>query len=145
MPKNFLRNFLQKTKHKKSQLVDKFKKIFNKPFKILTGGKIRVKMFNLYQSMHRKDDQDKEKDVIGHDRFCQERPSRSSVKKKKKITRRTRSAAEFSSATLSVAHKRAAFRSNRSHSSDLFVINPTEKGPARSESFAKFLFSKRYN
>ncbi|GJQ73506.1 hypothetical protein Trydic_g13861 [Trypoxylus dichotomus] len=98
-------------------------------------------MFNLYQSINKKDENEKELDVIGHDRFCQERPSRSSVRKKKKITRRTRSVAEFSH--LDATQKRNAFTSMRSRSSEqnakIGLLSPQRSA----ESLTKLLFSKR--
>lgn len=62
-------------------------------------------MFNLYQTYKQKDDPDKELDVTGHDRFCQMRPSTSGTKKKKFLTKRSRSAAEFSNKTLRSARR----------------------------------------
>lgn len=99
-------------------------------------------MFNLYQSMNRKDDkEEKEPDVIGHDRFYQERRSRSLVRKKKRVTRRTHSAAEFSNVTLEAAKRRAEFKT-RSQSSET-KDDDAVKTPQRSESFAKALFFRR--
>lgn len=102
------------------------------------------KMFNLYQSINRKggDEKDeKDSDVIGHERFYQERRSRSSVRKKKRVTRRTHSAAEFSHSTLEAAKRRAAFceRSQSTEQKD----TDGNKTPQRSESFARALFCKR--
>ncbi|CAH0564179.1 unnamed protein product [Brassicogethes aeneus] len=95
-------------------------------------------MFNLYQSLQKKQEEEKESSVIGHERFYQER-SRSTVKKKRKIYRRANSAAEFSPATIAAA-KRAAFRW-RSVSQE----NKREDGKAspQKESLAKILFSRR--
>lgn len=99
-------------------------------------------MFNLYQSINRKDDkEEKEPGVIGHDRFYQERRSRSIVRKKKRVTRRTHSAAEFSNTTLETARRRAQFKI-RSQSSDQ-KDEDGNKTPQRSESFAKALFRRR--
>lgn len=101
-------------------------------------------MFNLYQSINRKggDEKDeKESNVIGHERFYQGRRSRSSVKKKRRVTRRAHSVAEFSHGTLEAAQRRAAF-SQRSQSSEQ-KDNEGIKTPQRSESFAKALFSRR--
>lgn len=137
MPKLLLKGLLEK----KKKILKNFKIAFFDHLKIFSASKFRIKMFNLYQSMNKKDDQDKEKDVIGHDRFCQERPSRSSVKKKKKITRRTRSAGEFSSISLNAANKRVAFKGNRSQSNEQGQSG-SDKTPSRSESLVK-LFSKR--
>lgn len=101
-------------------------------------------MFNLYQSINRKggDEKDeKESDVIGHERFYQERRSRSSVRRKKRVTRRAHSVAEFSHGTLEAAQRRAAF-GKRSQSSEQ-KEEDGNKTPQRSESFAKALFFKR--
>lgn len=107
-------------------------------------------MFNLYQSMNKKDpDENKEANVIGHERFYQERTTRrSSTRRKKKqaMSRRTHSASEFPSSTLNAANKRLAFRSNRSHSSDNESFDSTNCGkstPQRVESFAKLIFNRR--
>lgn len=99
-------------------------------------------MFNLYQSMNRKGgEEDKEPDVIGHERFYQERRSRSSVRKKKRVARRAQSAAEFSNGTLEAARRRAAF-CERSQSTE-HKDEEGSKTPQRSESFAKALFCRR--
>ncbi|ERL90136.1 hypothetical protein D910_07490 [Dendroctonus ponderosae] len=93
--------------------------------------------FNLYQSINKKDQDDKELQVIGHERWYQERTSRSSVKKKKRISRRSHSAAEFSNASLSAANKRAAFR-NRSQSSEKESDSEGGKStPQRADSLSK--------
>ncbi|XP_019868713.1 slowpoke-binding protein isoform X2 [Aethina tumida] len=97
-------------------------------------------MFNLYQSMNKRPEDEKESPVIGHERFYQER-SRSSVRKRRKVTRRAQSASEFPSATLTAAQKRMAFKS-RSQSSE----NKREEGKFMSpgtESIAKLLFNRR--
>lgn len=64
-------------------------------------------MFNLYQSVKQKDEDPdkKEPDVIGHDRFCQIRPSssKSCAKKKKIFAKRSKSVAEFSQKSLRAA------------------------------------------
>ncbi|KAG5885642.1 hypothetical protein JTB14_012071 [Gonioctena quinquepunctata] len=97
-------------------------------------------MFNLYQSMNKKDDQEKESDVIGHERFYQARTTGRSSKRKKRVTRRTHSAAEFPSSTLSAANKRAAFR-NRSQSSE--NSEDGKSTPQRAESLVKIFFGNR--
>lgn len=95
-------------------------------------------MFNMYQKINRHEDKEgKEPDVIGHDRFCQERASRSS-KRKKKMPKRAQSVAEFSSLGLSSAGKRNAFR-NRSLSSEQ---KDGPKTPQRCDSFARSFFSR---
>lgn len=96
-------------------------------------------MFNLYQTIHRKDQEEKEPDVIGHDRFYQGRSR--STKKRKRVPRRTHSAAEFPSSALTAATKRAAFRS-RSQSSE----NKSDDGkstPQRVDSLAKLFFGNK--
>lgn len=91
--------------------------------------------------MNKKDEQDnKEPDVIGHERFYQARSR--SVKKKKRVTRRTHSAAEFPSSTLTAASKRAAFK-NRSHSSENKSDDGGKSTPQRVDSIAKLFFGKR--
>ena len=97
-------------------------------------------MFNLYQNINKKEEE-KEPQVIGHERFYQERTSRSSSRRKKKAPRRAHSAAEFPTCALSAASKRAEFR-KRSHSSE---NRGSEDGKSNSrEGFARGLFSKRY-
>lgn len=96
-------------------------------------------MFNLYQSIHKKDQDEKEPDVIGHERFYQERSR--SVKKKKRPPRRAHSAAEFPSCALTAASRRAAFR-ERSHSSE----NRSDEGrnsPQRTDSLTKVFFGNK--
>lgn len=98
-------------------------------------------MFNLYQSINRKggdEKEEKEPDVIGHERFYQERRSRSSVrKKKKKVTQRAHSAGEFSHGVLEAAKRRAAF-CERSQSTEQ-KNDDGNKTPQR----AKVIFCKR--
>lgn len=108
------------------------------------------KMFNLYQTINKKDDENKEANVIGHERFYQERSTsrRSSTRRKKQtIGRRAHSASEFPTSTLTAANKRLAYRSNRSHSSENQSFDSTigvgKSTPQRVESFAKLLFPKR--
>lgn len=98
-------------------------------------------MFNLYQSINKKEEAEKEPDVIGHDRFCRERASRSSARKKKKIARRTRSVSEFSQ--LDLSQKRNVFAGGRSRSSEqngkIGLLSPQKSA----ESLSKILFPKR--
>lgn len=71
-------------------------------------------MFNLYHSVKQKDEPDnKELDVIGHDRFCQIRPSRSVFRKKKYFSKRSKSVCEFTDDTLRLARQRNAFNELR--------------------------------
>ncbi|XP_030745023.1 slowpoke-binding protein-like, partial [Sitophilus oryzae] len=99
-------------------------------------------MFNLYQSINKKEQDEKESPVIGHERWYQERTSRSS-NKRKKIRRRAHSAAEFSDTVLTAAAKRAAFK-NRSHSTEKKSDGDESKGTSqRADSISKVLFSFR--
>lgn len=101
-------------------------------------------MFNLYQNINKKDEQEKEPDVIGHERFYQARTTGRSSRKKKRGPRRTHSAGEFPISALSAASKRAAFR-NRSQSSENKSDDGGKSTPQRVESLAKVFFgSKRY-
>ncbi|XP_044252578.1 slowpoke-binding protein isoform X2 [Tribolium madens] len=97
-------------------------------------------MFNLYQNINKKEEE-KEPQVIGHERFYQERTSRSSSRRKKRVPHRSHSASEFSPGVLNAANKRAAFH-NRCQSSE----NRSDDGkvtPQRTESFARVFFSRR--
>lgn len=116
-----------------------FRELF---FRILKfcGINLPAKMFNLYQSINKRDENEKELNVIGHDRFCQERPSRSSIRRRKKITRRTRSVAEFSQ--LDAAQKRTAFSAMRSRSSEQGLLTGLLPHQKSAESLTKF-FTKR--
>uniref|UniRef100_A0AAG5CWM0 Protein kinase domain-containing protein n=2 Tax=Anopheles atroparvus TaxID=41427 RepID=A0AAG5CWM0_ANOAO len=112
-------------------------------------------MFNLYSTMNKRNGADdkeaKEVETTGHDRFCQERPSRSSYRRKKRKMRRAQSAAEFqeprAEVTLTAANKRMLFR-GRSISSEHDNNSETEhseRSPlvsAKLDSLAKFLFSR---
>ncbi|KAL3274077.1 hypothetical protein HHI36_015495 [Cryptolaemus montrouzieri] len=108
---------------------------------------LKLPMFNLYQSVNKKEE-DKEPETIGHERWYQERSSRSSMKKRKKRPpRRAQSAAEFSAQTLTAANRRAAFR-NRSQSSENKSTeseggSSVKSSTPLSESFVKVLFPKR--
>lgn len=96
-------------------------------------------MFNIYQSLNKRDQEEKEPDVIGHERFYQARSR--STKKKKRAPRRTHSAAEFSSSALSAASKRAAFKT-RSQSSE----NKSDDGkatPQKADSLVKLFFGNK--
>ncbi|XP_045476792.1 slowpoke-binding protein isoform X2 [Harmonia axyridis] len=104
-------------------------------------------MFNLYQSVNKKEQDEKESNVIGHDRWYQERTSRSSLRKKKRPPRRAQSAAEFPSQTLNAANRRAAFRtrsqSSENKEAESAVAPSTKSTPTLTDSFAKLLFVKR--
>ncbi|XP_049536053.1 uncharacterized protein LOC125951333 isoform X2 [Anopheles darlingi] len=121
----------------------------------VTNVKTRLKMFNLYSTMNKRNGADdkeaKEVETTGHDRFCQERPSRSSYRRKKRKMRRAQSAAEFQEPhpepVLTAANKRMLFR-GRSISSEHDNNSETEhseRSPlvsAKLDSLAKFLFSR---
>ncbi|KAF7279329.1 hypothetical protein GWI33_007419 [Rhynchophorus ferrugineus] len=99
-------------------------------------------MFNLYQSINKRDQEERESSVIGHDRWYQER-SRSSLKRKKRVTRRAQSVAEFPDSSVSAAMKRSAFR-HRSHSSDQKSDSDGGKSsPLPAESFTRIFFGSR--
>ncbi|CAG9856715.1 unnamed protein product [Phyllotreta striolata] len=99
-------------------------------------------MFNLYQNINKKDEPEKESDVIGHERYYQARSR--SLRKKKKAPRRTRSAAEFNPAALTAAHRRVAFGAVRSRSSENRGGETDAKAtPPRVESLTKLFFGKR--
>ncbi|XP_025829573.1 slowpoke-binding protein isoform X2 [Agrilus planipennis] len=97
-------------------------------------------MFNIYQNIKPKEEKDEEM-VIGHDRFCQRRPSRSSYRRKRRMSRRAQSATEFSKASLSAAQKRVAFRA-RSQSSDDKNDSSTQSTSMSVESIIKLFSSK---
>uniref|UniRef100_A0A182YNF5 Protein kinase domain-containing protein n=1 Tax=Anopheles stephensi TaxID=30069 RepID=A0A182YNF5_ANOST len=121
----------------------------------VTNVKTKLKMFNLYSTMNKRNGADdkeaKEVETTGHDRFCQERPSRSSYRRKKRKMRRAQSAAEFqeprTEPPLTAANKRMLFR-GRSISSEHDNNSETEhseRSPlvsAKLDSLAKFLFSR---
>ncbi|KAF5270597.1 hypothetical protein FQA39_LY01335 [Lamprigera yunnana] len=96
-----------------------------------------LKMFNMYQKINRHNEvkESKEQNVIGHDRFCQARPSRS-TKRRKRTPKRTQSVAEISSAGLTTASKRNAFK-NRSYSSE----NKSSKEGSKTPPLPKSVFS----
>lgn len=96
-------------------------------------------MFNMYQRINRggEEKEVKEPDVIGHDRFYQERSR--SYRRKKRAPRRTQSAAEFSTTTLTAAKKRNIFRT-RSQSSE--NRDSKDGAPSKSDSLAKMFIPK---
>ncbi|XP_003708157.1 slowpoke binding protein isoform X4 [Megachile rotundata] len=69
-------------------------------------------MFNLYQNLNKRDDDHKESDVTGHDRFWQERPK--TRRKRRAVNRRTQSAIELDSEAIVSA--RGTLRRGRSAS-----------------------------
>ncbi|XP_058824229.1 uncharacterized protein LOC131684952 isoform X2 [Topomyia yanbarensis] len=121
----------------------------------VTNVKTKLKMFNLYSTMNKRnaaeEKEAREIETTGHDRFCQERPSRTSYRRKKRKMRRAQSAAEFSETRTEVAttaaNKRMVFR-GRSVSSDQDNYSETEhseRSPLVSvklDSLAKLLFSR---
>ncbi|XP_066255796.1 slowpoke-binding protein isoform X2 [Euwallacea similis] len=101
------------------------------------------KMFNFYQSINKKEQEEKESQVIGHERWYQERSSRSSMKKKKRVPRRSQSAAEFSNSTLSAANKRAAFRTRSQSSENKSNGEIGKNAPQRVDSLARVFFGHK--
>lgn len=101
-------------------------------------------MFNLYQTMnkHNEEKDKKEPDVIGHDRFCQERPSRSSYRKKKRVTRRAQSAAELNQAAVATANKRTAFKTRSASTENEDSEEQNERTPLVAHSLARLLFNR---
>ncbi|KAK1119413.1 hypothetical protein K0M31_013244 [Melipona bicolor] len=69
-------------------------------------------MFNLYQNLNKRDEEHKESDVTGHDRFWQERPR--TRRKRRAVNRRTQSAIELDSEAIVSA--RGTLRRGRSAS-----------------------------
>ncbi|OAD57026.1 Slowpoke-binding protein [Eufriesea mexicana] len=69
-------------------------------------------MFNLYQNLNKRDEDHKESDVTGHDRFWQERPR--TRRKRRAVNRRTQSAIELDSEAIVSA--RGTLRRGRSAS-----------------------------
>ncbi|GAB0089024.1 uncharacterized protein DMENIID0001_035020 [Sergentomyia squamirostris] len=120
----------------------------------VTSVKKPLKMFNLYSTMNRRNDDKEEKEIqtTGHDRFCQARPSRSTYRKKRKRhVRRAQSAAEFDSQavfTANTANKRHLFRGRSvSTEQENSESEQSEKSPLVStklDSLAKLLFSKSF-
>ncbi|XP_059617970.1 slowpoke-binding protein isoform X2 [Phlebotomus argentipes] len=118
----------------------------------VTSVKKPLKMFNLYSTMNRRNDDKEEKEIqtTGHDRFCQARPSRSTYRKKRKRhVRRAQSAAEFDSQAVFTANKRHLFSRGRSVSTEQenSESEQSEKSPLVStklDSLAKLLFSKSF-
>lgn len=79
-------------------------------------------MFNLYQSLNKKDDGDgqktREPEVTGHDRFCQHRAGghSSSRRRRRAVNRRTQSATELNARAMMTA--RGSLRRGRSVSTE---------------------------
>lgn len=104
-------------------------------------------MFNLYQTLNKRDDAESPRrrvsDVTGHDRFYQERPR--SRRKRRPISRRTRSATEFDSDAMVTARcTNDAARRNRSASIESSGVN-SDDGFAltnKIDSLAKILFNR---
>ncbi|XP_063700927.1 uncharacterized protein LOC134831194 isoform X2 [Culicoides brevitarsis] len=129
-----------------------------------TNVKRKFKMFNMYSAMSRRNQEAEkaEQEYTGHDRFYQERSSRSSFRKKRrKQLRRARSVAESedfeipsptkvgSSLQHSASAKRLLFRGRSISSEHADHSDPerehSERSPlvsAKLDSLAKFIFSR---
>ncbi|XP_076675000.1 slowpoke binding protein isoform X2 [Andrena cerasifolii] len=97
-------------------------------------------MFNLYQNLNRRDEDHKDPDVTGHDRFWQERPR--TRRKRRAVNRRTQSAIELDSEAIVSA--RGALRRGRSASIE-DEESDEEKGyqlTNKIDNLAKILFSR---
>ncbi|XP_076232078.1 slowpoke binding protein isoform X4 [Calliopsis andreniformis] len=97
-------------------------------------------MFNLYQNLNKRDEDHKEPDVTGHDRFWQERPR--TRRKRRAINRRTQSAIELDSEAIVSA--RGTLRRGRSASIE-DEDSDEDKGyqlTNKIDNLAKILFSR---
>ncbi|XP_078044584.1 slowpoke binding protein isoform X1 [Augochlora pura] len=97
-------------------------------------------MFNLYQNLNKRDEDHKESDVTGHDRFWQERPR--TRRKRRAVNRRTQSAIELDSEAMVSA--RGTLRRGRSASIE-DEDSDEEKGyqlTTKIDNLAKILFSR---
>ncbi|KZC07844.1 Slowpoke-binding protein [Dufourea novaeangliae] len=97
-------------------------------------------MFNLYQNLNKRDDDHKESDVTGHDRFWQERPR--TRRKRRAVNRRTQSAIELDSEAMVSA--RGTLRRGRSASIE-DEDSDDEKGyqlTNKIDNLAKILFNR---
>nr|XP_031848400.1 slowpoke-binding protein isoform X4 [Nomia melanderi] len=97
-------------------------------------------MFNLYQNLNKRDEDHKEPDVTGHDRFWQERPR--TRRKRRAVNRRTQSAIELDSEAIVSA--RGTLRRGRSASIE-DEESDEEKGyqlTNKIDNLAKILFSR---
>ncbi|XP_011139636.1 slowpoke-binding protein isoform X1 [Harpegnathos saltator] len=104
-------------------------------------------MFNLYQSLNKKDDNDgpkgRESEVTGHDRFCQHRNGSSSSRRRRRaVSRRTQSATELNARAMMSA--RGSLRRGRSVSTE-DDESEDDKGHQlanKLDNLAKLLFSR---
>jgi len=105
-------------------------------------------MFNLYQSLNKKDDGDgqrnRESEVTGHDRFCQHRTGHSSTRRRRRaVNRRTQSATELNARAMSSA--RGSLRRGRSVSTEDENESEDDKGHQlanKLDNLARLLFSR---
>ncbi|TGZ45769.1 Slowpoke-binding protein [Temnothorax longispinosus] len=105
-------------------------------------------MFNLYQSLNKKDDGDgqrnRESEVTGHDRFCQHRTGHSSTRRRRRaVNRRTQSATELNPRAMSTA--RGSLRRGRSVSTEDENESEDDKGHQlanKLDNLARLLFSR---
>jgi len=105
-------------------------------------------MFNLYQSLNKKDDGDgqrsRESEVTGHDRFCQHRTGHSSTRRRRRVVnRRTQSATELNARAMSTA--RGSLRRGRSVSTEDENESEDDKGHQlanKLDNLARLLFSR---
>lgn len=105
-------------------------------------------MFNLYQSLNKKDDGDgqrnRESEVTGHDRFCQHRTGHSSTRRRRRaVNRRTQSATELNARAMSTA--RGSLRRGRSVSTEDENESEDDKGHQlanKLDNLARLLFSR---
>ncbi|CAK9821723.1 Slowpoke-binding protein [Anthophora retusa] len=98
-------------------------------------------MFNLYQNLNKKDEDHKEPDVTGHDRFWQERPR--TRRKRRAVNRRTQSAIELDSEAIVSA--RGTLRRGRSASiedEDSDEEKSSYQLTNKIDNLAKILFSR---
>lgn len=106
-------------------------------------------MFNLYQSLNKKDDGDggqrsRESEVTGHDRFCQHRTGHSSTRRRRRaVNRRTQSATELNARAISSAQ--GSLRRGCSVSTEDENESEDDKGHQlanKLDSLARLLFSR---
>ncbi|XP_036143070.1 slowpoke-binding protein isoform X2 [Monomorium pharaonis] len=105
-------------------------------------------MFNLYQSLNKKDDGDgqrnRESEVTGHDRFCQHRTGHSSTRRRRRaVNRRTQSATDLNARAMSTT--RGSLRRGRSVSTEDDNESEDDKGHQlanKLNNLARLLFSR---
>lgn len=104
-------------------------------------------MFNLYQSLNKKDDSEnqrnRESEVTGHDRFYQHRPGHSTSRRRRRtVNRRTQSATELNARAMMTA--RGSLRRGRSVSTEEDE-SEDDKGyqlASKLDNLARLLFSR---